>query len=165
TASAQVIHACVKSSNGAVKIVADPAQCSANETPLEWGVQGPQGEPGADGAPGADGQPGEQGPPGPVLHVFDALGVDLGIFDGRPHELTNDPILYATRPAPNIPIPIHVNGNLSPLALPNGPFFTEAADAGCAGTPYVVTDAPNAPPIAQQVYYGTLGTGGEPLLL
>src|SRR5262245_56021750 len=74
TASAQVIHACVKN-GGSLKIVTDPAQCGGGETPLSWNVQGPPGEPGTDGA---DGGPGPQGPPGPVLHVFDASDNDLG---------------------------------------------------------------------------------------
>jgi len=45
TASAQVIHACVKN-GGTIKIVADPAQCNAGDTPVAWNVQGAQGEPG-----------------------------------------------------------------------------------------------------------------------
>jgi len=58
SASAQVIHACVKS-GGTLEIVADPADCNPADRPLWWNVQGPQA---------------------PVLHVFDALGNDLGLY-------------------------------------------------------------------------------------
>jgi len=65
--SAQVINGCVKASNGALRIVADPAECKARETPISWDQAGPQGEPGADAT---------------ELHVFDRNGVDVGIFLG-----------------------------------------------------------------------------------
>jgi hypothetical protein len=72
------IHSCVSKGllglgAGAIRIVAAPGACNANETALSWNQQGPQGlqgiqgPPGADGAPGAPGQqgpPGEQGPRG-----------------------------------------------------------------------------------------------------
>lgn len=89
TASAQVINACVKN-GGTLKIVADPAQCNAADTPLSWNVQGPQGPPGEPGQPGMEGAPGAQGPPGPVLHVFDALGNDLGLYVNREDEFVFD---------------------------------------------------------------------------
>ena len=34
-ASAQIINACVKDKNGALRIVADPADCTSRETPIE----------------------------------------------------------------------------------------------------------------------------------
>jgi hypothetical protein len=75
-ASAQVINACVKN-GGTIKIVADPTQCSQGDTPLSWNVQGPQGEPGTPGEPGMDGEPGSDAE---VLHVFDAMGTDIGLL-------------------------------------------------------------------------------------
>jgi hypothetical protein len=50
--SAQVINGCVKTKNGALRIVADPADCTSRETPISGNQQGPQGEPGAPGEPG-----------------------------------------------------------------------------------------------------------------
>jgi hypothetical protein len=44
--SAQVIDGCVKTKNGAPRIVADPADCTSRETPISWNQVGPQGEPG-----------------------------------------------------------------------------------------------------------------------
>jgi hypothetical protein len=44
--SAQVINGCVKAKNGALRIVADPADCTSRETPISWNQLGPQGEPG-----------------------------------------------------------------------------------------------------------------------
>ena len=49
-ASAQVINACVKTKNGALRIVSDPADCTSRETPISWNQQGPQGDPGLNGA-------------------------------------------------------------------------------------------------------------------
>jgi hypothetical protein len=103
TVSAQAINGCVKAKNGALRIVADPADCTSRETPISWNQVGPQGEPGVDGidgapgAPGApgvdgidgvDGEPGPQGetgpegPPAPSFRVFDALGTEIGLFMG-----------------------------------------------------------------------------------
>ena len=45
-----VIQACVKP-NGNVRIVASPADCNANETPLAWNQQGPKGDKGDPGEP------------------------------------------------------------------------------------------------------------------
>ena len=41
-ASAQVINGCVKTKNGALRIVADPADCTARETPISWNQVGPE---------------------------------------------------------------------------------------------------------------------------
>jgi len=42
-----VIHACYVKSSGVVRVVNDPASCRSGESPIEWNVQGPAGEPGA----------------------------------------------------------------------------------------------------------------------
>ena len=90
------IHACAKKNGGDMRYVADVAECRPSEDPLQWSVQGPQGDtgeqgltgpqggpgpaglngqngaPGAAGSPGADGAPGQNGadggpgPPGPA---------------------------------------------------------------------------------------------------
>jgi hypothetical protein len=78
TVSAQAINGCVKSKNGALRVVADPADCKSHETPISWNVQGPQGEPGVDGTGGQPGEPGPEGPPRPSLRVFDGLGMEIG---------------------------------------------------------------------------------------
>ena len=36
SASAQTINGCVKNNNGALRIVADPADCTPRETPISW---------------------------------------------------------------------------------------------------------------------------------
>ena len=79
-APAQVINACVKS-NGALKVVADLAECSSREMQLSWQVQGPPGP------IGETGPAGEPGPAGTELHVFDRNGADLGIYAGREGEI------------------------------------------------------------------------------
>ena len=41
--SATAIHACPRTQGGAVRIVASPSECVANETAVEWNKQGPAG--------------------------------------------------------------------------------------------------------------------------
>lgn len=43
---ADTINACVKQSNGKLRVVADPAQCKANEGAISWNSEGPKGDPG-----------------------------------------------------------------------------------------------------------------------
>ncbi|MEA2626066.1 MAG: hypothetical protein QOD06_2111, partial [Candidatus Binatota bacterium] len=65
------IHACIGKNPKDVRIVGADDICKANETPLDWniqgppGPQGPQGPQGAVGAQGPRGLPGPQGPQGP----------------------------------------------------------------------------------------------------
>ena len=63
-ASAQVVIACVSSSNGTLRIVANQIECKANDRTLQWNVAGPQGAAGAQGPQGPAGAPGPQGPAG-----------------------------------------------------------------------------------------------------
>lgn len=44
--SGEVIHACVDTATGTIRIVPEGTVCEANETSLEWGVVGIQGPPG-----------------------------------------------------------------------------------------------------------------------
>ena len=76
SSSAQVINACARNNNGALRIVSDPADCSSRETPISWNQQGPQGDA---GEPGTAGEPGSDAA---VLFVFDVNGAELGIFLG-----------------------------------------------------------------------------------
>jgi hypothetical protein len=65
-----LIHSCVKTSNGSVRIVSATTSCAAGETPLDWRIQGdpgpagPAGPQGATGPQGPQGDPGAQGPQG-----------------------------------------------------------------------------------------------------
>ncbi len=106
---ADVIHACVDK-QGDVRIIDPSASCQAKESPLDWGVQGPAGDPGGTGATGVQGPAGASGqlsapgatgpqgpagvpgtpvgPPGPAgisnaqLVVVDAAGQQVGLFEG-----------------------------------------------------------------------------------
>jgi hypothetical protein len=73
SATSAVIHACVKKSGGAVRIVSATAHCQSTETAMSWNVQGSQGVAGARGAvgpagpagtPGLKGDKGDIGPQG-----------------------------------------------------------------------------------------------------
>ena len=55
-ASADTINACVKQSNGKLRVVADPAQCKPNEGAISWDTEGPQGPQGPDGPQGPEKQ-------------------------------------------------------------------------------------------------------------
>jgi hypothetical protein len=74
----EVIHACVNSKSGTVKILAADATCKGDWVPLDWnaigpqgpvgpaGPEGPQGPAGPQGVVGPEGPTGPQGPEGPV---------------------------------------------------------------------------------------------------
>jgi hypothetical protein len=47
-----LIHACVRNSNGQLRIVGPNDQCASSESPLDWRIQG---EPGPQGPPGESG--------------------------------------------------------------------------------------------------------------
>lgn len=69
--SAQVetkIRACAKINGGDIRYVANLADCTPSEHPLEWSIQGPQGIDGPQGPQGPQGTPGVgiQGPTGPA---------------------------------------------------------------------------------------------------
>ena len=73
TATAQVIFACKNNFTGALRVVAQGAQCPRNWSHLDWnaagpsgpqGTPGPQGEAGSQGPAGAPGAAGERGPIG-----------------------------------------------------------------------------------------------------
>ena len=63
-AAAQTIHACAKKSNGALRLVSGPGQCSPSEDQVSWNGAGPQGPPGPAGPTGPTGPQGPQGPAG-----------------------------------------------------------------------------------------------------
>jgi hypothetical protein len=46
---ASVIQACKSNGNGGLRVVSNPADCHANETPISWNTAGPPGQPGAPG--------------------------------------------------------------------------------------------------------------------
>jgi hypothetical protein len=74
-----VIHACKHPSGGWLRQVAGPAQCRRRETPVNWNIEGPKGDPGQDGAPGAPGaqgdkgDKGDKGDPGTVVSALTTL--------------------------------------------------------------------------------------------
>lgn len=61
-----VIHSCVKTSTGALRVINAPAQsCAKKETSLNWSQQGPRGPAGPSGPTGAQGPSGPTGATGP----------------------------------------------------------------------------------------------------
>src|SRR5688500_1828491 len=63
------IHACVNTNGseaGLIRIVTADAVCRANETALDWNIEGRMGPAGARGEQGVPGLQGEQGPMGPI---------------------------------------------------------------------------------------------------
>ena len=62
--AAQVISACENPGNGNLRVVSALGQCRANETPLQWNIQGPKGDTGPIGPTGPTGATGPQGPQG-----------------------------------------------------------------------------------------------------
>jgi hypothetical protein len=72
-----LVHGCVDSKSGTLRVIAASGVCKNNETPLDWnitgpvgpigpiGLMGPQGTAGAVGPSGPQGPQGAQGPAGP----------------------------------------------------------------------------------------------------
>lgn len=56
--SGEIIHACVTTATGAVRIVGEATSCNAGETALQWGVVGLQGPQGPAGPAGPQGPAG-----------------------------------------------------------------------------------------------------------
>lgn len=115
-AQAQPITACVKKSNGSVKILKKKsAKCKKGWKKLEWNSKGSNGANGANGS---------QGPAGPSWQVKDAAGVTLGTFAG----FTSEPFQSGGAPiqAPTLATLIYVLGA-------DGGIFRYYMD----GTPYV----------------------------
>ena len=65
-AEASVIHACVKRTSGATRIVSAKAKCRKGEQKLSWNTSGPAGPAGRSGATGAEGKAGANGTDGAV---------------------------------------------------------------------------------------------------
>jgi hypothetical protein len=64
--AAEPIEACVKKSNGAIRIVTATSSCTKTERRLAWGTGGEAGPPGPTGAAGPPGPRGPAGDPGPA---------------------------------------------------------------------------------------------------
>lgn len=63
---ANVIHACAQDSNGKLRMVESDEDCGLSESPVEWGIVGPEGPQGPEGPTGPQGPVGPQGPQGPA---------------------------------------------------------------------------------------------------
>lgn len=59
-----LIHACVSSRSGTIRIVTATTTCDVRETSLDWSIQGPKGDKGDKGDMGLAGPQGSQGPQG-----------------------------------------------------------------------------------------------------
>lgn len=59
-----LIHACVKTNNGSLRIIGANDVCDNNEVPLDWRIQGEPGPIGPQGPQGLQGEVGLQGPQG-----------------------------------------------------------------------------------------------------
>ena len=64
--TAQVIHSCVNSNSGVIKIIASTGVCGPGETATDWNAVGPAGPAGVAGIQGEPGLPGATGATGPV---------------------------------------------------------------------------------------------------
>ena len=59
-----VLHACVKTNNGQVRIVGSAGDCAPSERAITWNRKGPKGDTGPAGPQGEKGDPGSTGPKG-----------------------------------------------------------------------------------------------------
>lgn len=139
-----LIHACVTSRTGAVRIVGATTTCDVRETSLDWSIQGPKGDKGDKGDMGFAGPQGSQGPQG----VQGPAGPQ------------------GPQGEPGLPAVLNVYRNVVPFTVPAGidGFAAASCDSGdqlisggfgigitnSAYVPKVVTSAPT-----NVGYYGT----------
>lgn len=98
-----LINACVKTSNGQLRVVTSANQCVGGEQAVSWNIQGPQGPQGIQGPVGPtgpqgsagpigpQGEPGATGPTGPIgsqgepgigmFRVLDNQNVQVGLYE------------------------------------------------------------------------------------
>jgi hypothetical protein len=63
--SAQTLNGCADKVSGGLRRIIPPAECKANEMPVNWSIQGPQGPQGVQGVKGTTGETGPAGEHGP----------------------------------------------------------------------------------------------------
>lgn len=92
-----IIHACVNSEGGTIKIIAPTGVCQSGWTAMDWSVAGPQGPAGATGPTGATGATGPAGPAFPIACPSDSVLVGTTCIDTYEASVwqTSDPELIA----------------------------------------------------------------------
>lgn len=117
------IFACVKKTNGTVRIVGPSGHCKKSESPIQWNITGPQGP---------TGPTGPQGDPGPgALVLVDAAGRTIGTYD-----LGLGPAAIIL--VGNVRVAIEADG--SGFLPSNFDFYHDSAD--CSGPRYLFDQDP-----------------------
>ncbi len=137
-AQAQPITACVKKSNGSVKILKKKsAKCKKGWKKLEWNSKGSNG---------ANGSNGSQGPAGPSWQVKDAAGVTLGTFAG----FTSEPLQSGANQtqAPTLATLVYVlgaDGGIFRYYMDSSPYVDQVwfRDSGCTDAVIFNSDPSN----------------------
>lgn len=119
------IEACVRNSNGSVRIVSSLNDCNGNETPYSWNTEGPQGPPGPPGASGLQ------------LMVIDSMQNEVGAVLDSVHVVRYSGSYWVRFNVNQTGInqsdaPLGQIGNVQMLYL----------TSNCSGTPYVQTGGP-----------------------
>jgi hypothetical protein len=114
-AASNTISACVKKSNGALRVLGPVGHCKNSESPIQWNITGPQGPTGPIGSQGP------QGPGGLLLE--DAVGNAIG-----PYDLNN----RVTIKAGGVPVAILADTGFEELSFS---FFHDSPD--CSGLRYL----------------------------
>jgi hypothetical protein len=137
-----LIHACVRNSNGNIRIVGATTACDSNETALDWNLQGIQGPAGPQGPAGS---PGPSGPPGTSNETPISVGGGLsGRWEGTIN-FTSDPDCNPFDPNPIKAVLVEDSAdNLS----------------GTFGFQQITSDPPEEPRITD--YTALIGKASEP---
>lgn len=141
---AGLIHACVLSAQGRVRIVGANEACTGNETPLHWSIVGPPGPAGPAGPAGAAG--------GAFYQVVDSAGAVLGPVVSL--EFLNPVVGFAVGGRPFV-LKL-VNGQLYGYAV----VYFESPD--CTGPGYVQRFPGTLPTTAVDRGYQVYVDGGQP---
>jgi hypothetical protein len=80
---ASVIHACIRRSDGRVRIVGRDSACLKGEKPIHWNITGPRGAAGPKGDKGDHGLQGPRGPTGPQSPPRAPGESGIAVYDGN----------------------------------------------------------------------------------
>ena len=108
--STSTLNACVKK-DGSLRLVQAAGACKADETAVQWNMQGPQGDRGATGAQGPKGDQGQPGAPAgdpPFTGTIAITGQKQGQFQGSngptiPIDAVGHEIVSPRDPASGLP--------------------------------------------------------------
>jgi hypothetical protein len=142
-----LIHACVNSRSGAIRIVGANTTCDVRETSLDWSIQGPKGDKGDKGDMGLTGPQGSQG----------IQGVQGPAGPQGPQGLQGEPglsgVLNVYRNVVPFTVPAGIDGFAAASCDPGDQLISGGFGIGITNSAYVPKVVKSAP--TNVGFYGT----------